>query len=416
MFTILKKLSFPHYFIFTLVLFPIISRIGIPINSYFVYLLYDYIMIIYLLWYKRNRFKVFNNKEYNIIRFFLLWSLICIVRGIFVAENYWEYKSLSWGTLCLCLPLFCYIFENPYILQKTIKLWLKYILPIFLFILSWLININGYHFYIPIVLFISCFIPILPNKWKILFLLLIIIMLIGEIGARAQMLKAAAVLCIVIGISFRRIIPEFLLKVIHCSFFVIPIVLLFLGISGIYNVFQSNSEKYAGKYVEKKVVNGEETISDATADTRTFIYTEVIESAVRNNYLIFGRTPARGNDSMAFGEFTAEELKTGKFERYMNEVGNLNVFTWTGLIGLVLWSLIYFKSSYLAVYKSNNIYIKYLGLFIAFRFFLGWIEDVNNFNISGITVWMMIAMGFSVKFRNMNNIAFRKWFLKCLPY
>ena len=124
MFTIFKKLSFPHYFIFTLVLFPIISRIGIPINSYFVYSLYDYIMIIYLLWYKRYRFKVFNNKEYNIIHFFLLWSLVCIVRGIFVAENYWEYKSLSWGTLCLCLPLFCYIFENPYILQKTIKLWL----------------------------------------------------------------------------------------------------------------------------------------------------------------------------------------------------------------------------------------------------------------------------------------------------
>lgn len=416
MFTLFKRLSFPHYFIFTLVLFPIVSRIGIPINSFFVYSLYDYIMVLYLLWYKYHKFRPVNSKDYTIIKIYLIWILVCIIRGIFVADNYWEYKNLSTGTLCLILPIFCYIFESPFIVQKTIQLWLKYIFPIFIFILSWLIAIDGYHFYIQIVLFLGCFLPVLRKKWKIIFLILLLIMLVGELGARAQMLKAAAVLCIAIGIQFRKKIPLLFLKIAHGCLFFVPIILLFLGISGIYNVFQSNSEKYAGKYVEKKIVNGQEMISDATADTRTFIYKEVIGSAIKNNYVLFGRTPARGNDSKEFGVFTAEVLKTGKYERFMNEVCHPNVFTWTGLVGLILWCLIYLKSSYLAVYHSNNIYIKYLGVFIAFRFFLGWIEDMNNFNISGITVWMMIATGFSQRFRAMNNLAFKKWLLKCFPY
>ena len=92
-----------------------------------------------------------------------------------------------------------------------------------------------------------------------------------------------------------------------------------------------------------------------------------------------------------------------------------NVFTWLGLLGLIPWCLIYLKGSYLAIYKSNNIYIKYIGIFTAFHWFLGWIEDVNNFDITSITIWISIAMGLSESFRKMNNQDFKKWLLNCLP-
>lgn len=122
-----------------------------------------------------------------------------------------------------------------------------------------------------------------------------------------------------------------------------------------------------------------------------------------------GRTPARGNDSVTFGEFNAEELKTGKFERHSNEVCFPNIFTWLGLIGMILYCLIYLKSSYLALYKSNNLFMKLIGVYIAFRFLFGWIEDFNRFDISNIALWMVIAMGFSVEFRRMNNQEFILW-------
>jgi hypothetical protein len=186
------------------------------------------------------------------------------------------------------------------------------------------------------------------------------------------------------------------------------VVLLILGFTGIFNPFVDLSSN-EGKYVENKVVNGQKVEDDLSADTRTFIYAEVISSAIKHNYILWGRTPSRGNDSETFGAANAEDLKTGKYERYSNEVCFTNIFTWLGLVGLVIYSLIYLRSSYLAVYKSNSIYMKLLGVFISFRFLYGWVEDANSFQIMSISLWMMIAMGLSSDFRKMNNYDFKKW-------
>ena len=75
------------------------------------------------------------------------------------------------------------------------------------------------------------------------------------------------------------------------------------------------------------MVDGALVESDLAADTRTFIYIEVLDSAIRNEYIVWGRTPARGNDSAAFGSFSAEELKTNKYERHSNELLHLNLLT-----------------------------------------------------------------------------------------
>src|SRR5690606_8120152 len=119
---------------------------------------------------------------------------------------------------------------------------------------------------------------------------------------------------------------------------------------------------------------------DITADTRTFIYAEVLQSAAINHYWLFGRTPARGNDSYTFGAM-AYEL-THRNERVSNEVGLSNVFTWTGITGLFLYLLIYLRASFLAVNRSKNIYAKMLGVMVAFRWLYAWVEDVNNFSLN----------------------------------
>ena len=93
-------------------------------------------------------------------------------------------------------------------------------------------------------------------------------------------------------------------------------------------------------------------------------------------------------------------------ERHYNELCFPNIFTWLGIIGMLLYCLIYIKASTLALHKSNNIYLKYLAVFVSFRWMLGWIEDANTFNISNIALWMIIAMCFSPYFRKMNNYQF----------
>lgn len=150
-------------------------------------------------------------------------------------------------------------------------------------------------------------------------------------------------------------------------------------------------------------VDGEGNIveQDIIVDTRTFLYVEVLESAVNNNYWLLGRTPARGNDSDTFGVLAAE--LTGRYERIENEIGLANVFTWTGIVGVILYFLIFYRATFLAINKSRNIYVKMLGVYVAFRWLFSWIEDVNNFSLNYFMLMIMLGLCFSYSFRNMTD-------------
>lgn len=378
--------------------------------------LVDFSIIFIIFLYKKklsNKISIFINRvDLNIITIYFAWVIFNSIRGAFIINNYWELKQLITGILSLSLPIFLYPFTNARILNITLKYWFKYAIILFIILTPFLMK-GAYHLFLAPLFLISCFLPILPKKWKIICVTLLVTMLFIDLSARSQVIKSGIVLLFACGIYAHRFIPNNVIKIIHGAFYIIPIVLLYLGISGTFNIFEDLSS-YQRKYVEKKVENGEFVEEDLSTDTRTFIYVEVIESALKHNYVICGRTPARGNDTIFFED--NDMIKTGKNERFMNETCHTNIFTWLGLIGVVLYSLLYFRASYLSIYKSNNIYIKFLGLFIAFRWAYGWIEDVNNFNILGISIWMLIAMGLSNEFRLMNNKDFKKWLLRCLSY
>lgn len=352
--------------------------------------------------------------DFSIISLYFSWLLFNTIRGGILAENYWEWKQLINGVQSLSLPTFVYIFSVPFIISKVLNYWFKYALIFFLFLLPFL-GTGAYHFYLGPIFVVGCFLPIVPKKWKFIIGLLLITMLCVNLSARSQVIKSAMVLLVSIGIFYRKFVTYRLIKFAHWVFYISPITLLFLGLSGTFNIFE-NLASNKGNYIETKIVDGQIVEEDLSADTRTFIYEEAIESAFKHNYVFWGRTPARGNDSMTFGTYSAEVLKTGKYERHANELCHINIFTWLGLIGVVLYSLIYIRSSYLAVYQSNNIYIKFLGCFIAFRWAFGWIEDMNRFDILNIALWMMIAMGLSQQFRKMSNKQFQIWLINIFKF
>lgn len=379
----------------------------LPTGNTFVIWAISFSLLCIILWNKTKYFRPSNKKDYFIVTLYFVWMVVGVVRGIFVAENYWEWKQWASGSLALSLPVFVYVFSCPKILSWVLKEWVRYALPLF-FILIFVISSVAYHFYLGPVLLLACFLPLLPLKWRYLFAGLLLLMVFVDLGARSQVIKALAALILTGAVLIHQFIPIKVLKFVHWLFYIVPIVLLFLGISGRFNILQDVANNN-GKYIERKIVDGKIVEEDLGADTRTFIYVEVIQSALKHGYAIWGRTPSRGNDSVAFGALNAEELKTGRYERYRNEVCFPNIFTWLGIIGMVLYCLIYLKSSYLAIYRSSNIYLKLLGVFIAFRFLFGWIEDANRFDIANISLWMMIAMGFSEKFRSMTNRQFKFW-------
>jgi len=380
----------------------------IPLGNTTIMWIVNFAIVFIILAYKKRYFKPINKKDYLIITIYFIWLIFGIVRGIFVVENYWEWKQLFEGILSLSLPILVYVFVNPIILKNILKFWFRYAFPIFFLFINWVLPRDIYHYYLGPVLVMACFLPILKKKWQFIFFALLILMIFADFGARSQIIKSVAAILVSVAYLFGKYMSDKILKITHWFLYILPIVLISLGISGIFNVFEDFST------VTEKFISGNKSINERksnemSADTRTFNYVEVIESALKNDYVIMGRTPARGNDSPYFGDYNAEELKTNKYERHSNEVCFPNVFTWLGIIGMILYCLIYLKSSYLAIYKSNNLFLKLIGVYISFRFLYGWIEDFNNFDIANIALWMMIAMGFSKTFRIMNDREFKAW-------
>jgi hypothetical protein len=379
-----------------------------PIGTSITFLIW-FLTLVIVLWYKRKFFKPQNKRNYTIVSIYFLWMIAGVIRGMFVAEGYWEWKQWFSGTMSLALPVFVYVFSIPWLLRNVLKFWLKYAMVLFFFFYMWTLRAGVYQFYLGPILVVSCFLPIIPSKkWRYILITLLLFMIFLDFGARSQVIKASLTFLMVGLYILSKYISGNFLKITSWSLFIAPIILIYLGISGQFNVFEDLSSN-TGKYKETRRVDGKIVEEDLAGDTRSFIYIEVLGSAIKNNYFLWGRSPARGNDSLAFGESISQELGTDKKERHKNEVNFPNVFTWLGLIGMLLYCAIYFKSAYLALYKSQNIFLKLVGVFIAFRFLYGWVEDINNFDILSISIWMMIGMAFSEEFRNMTNQEFKNW-------
>lgn len=409
-----------NYFPFLILLIGIISVnqwSSIPIGDTFFIWTIQLLTLGYIVRYIDKCGGFCPSRSYRLLCVYLLVVLAGSVRGLFVAENYWEYKQLITGSISLLLPLLIYVFADPKILSQTFRFWYKWGVVLFFIFFIWVISREAYQFYIAPILLIGCFLPVVKyEKWRYLILFLLCLMIFADFGARAQVLKAFICLMMSVVYYLSKYITDKILRIVHWMCYIIPVILLGLGFIGVFNVFDNTATEYSGQFVEKKIINGDVIEDDVSVDTRTFLYTEVIESALRHNYVLWGRTPARGNDSVVFGSYLAEELHTGKYERFRNEFCHPNVFTWIGLIGMILYSLLYLQASWLALYRSNNLLIKLMGCYVAFRWGVGWIEDINDFYILSITLWAMIAMCFSLQFRNMTNAEMQCWINNLLNF
>lgn len=356
-----------------------------------------------------------ERKSYRIVVIYFMWMLLQSVRGLLGCEIYMDYRQLVDGIIMLSLPILLYLFAYPSVVQYVLRKWLFWGGLIFLVFVSWNVGPNCLYL-APISLF-ACFFFDLPKKWKIAIGIILFIWL-STIMDRANLLRSAMMIACALAFKYRRFVSDKLLKIGHHLFFFVPLILLLLGFWGNFNLFKYLQDDNDGRHTEQiKKADGSVKEVDVFGDTRTFIYSEVLDSSIKYEYVLWGRTPARGNDDYFFESLINDDKgnQLRKNERHVNEVGFLNVYTWIGLIGIILYSLLYLKASLLALHHSKNSYIKYLGIFIAFRWALGWIEDINLFFIQSIILWMLIAMCMSKKFRDMNDSEFRSWFLKCLP-
>ncbi len=379
-------------------------KTGIPmihsLNNTMVWWIFSFLILFVFFLSKIYFFDKRNEGNMLIVWLFLLWNLVSIIRGMFVAEIYWDWKGLINNAMALLLPIVIFSATNKMIVQSLLSFFIKYALPLFI-VVALIIRTDAFGFYLMPISILLLFLPALPRRQKI-FLLLITLFVIGvDLGARSNVIKFGVPLLLLVIYFLKDKITVKWIEGVRLFLFIIPIVFFVLGVTDIFNVFKMDEYLESDYSAVGVDLEGNRTEVSVTADTRTFLYEEVLGSAINNNYWLLGRTPARGNDSNSFG-IEIFEL-TGRYERLENEIGLANVFTWTGIIGVILYFLLFFNSSYLAVNKSKNVFVKILGLYVAFRWLYSWIEDVNNFNLNYFMLMIMMGLCYSESFRSMTN-------------
>lgn len=381
---------------------------SVPVGNTAFWWLVNILILFSYFWTVRYSFLSFEDRQAILfVKLYLLWNIFSIIRGLFAAEIYWDYKGLVNMGMALLLPIVAYIALNKDRVQAILSFFINFLLPFSILAFPLFMNHWGW-FLFPISLLIFFF-PAVPVRAKIIITIATLTGGFLDLGVRSHVIKYGIPIILLLTFYTTRYfaLSGKLMKTAQKVLIVMPFLFFILAITGVFEIFRMD-QYIEGSYVEKrKSTNGEVVEENLKADTRTFLYVEVLQSAKKYNYWLIGRSPARGNETIAFADW-AEEI-TGRQERLRNEVGILNVFTWTGVVGLALFFLVFYQASFLAIYRSNNIYIKLIGLFVAFRWAYSWVEDYQGFDMNNFVLWLMIGMCFSTSFRKMNDPEIKLW-------
>jgi hypothetical protein len=405
--SIIKFLPYTILFITIFSILPYPSSFSnlIKVLDNFIVCVFLQMFILYVYWCsKRYFFHPWDSKNMVVVKYYLLWNTFEVLRGIYIAETYWDWKGLLINTLSLLVPIVAYTATNVNLTQKILQFYLKFALPFFL-IIAFFISNDAYGFYLVPIGFLMLFLPLFNIRSKFVLIAFTIVVLTADFGARSNVIKFGMPIVLLVFYMYKNISIRFL-EVVRKMLILTPILFFSLALMDVFNPFKID-EYLKGDFIEVSRNNKGEIISEnLAADTRTSLYMEVLETASKYNSWFLGRSPARGNETELFASL--EDI-TGRKERLANEVAILNIYTWTGVVGVILYLCVFYKASYLAVNASNNISSKILGIFIAFRWVYAWVEDINNFSLTNYFIWLMIGLCLSKSFRSMSDIEIKYW-------
>lgn len=339
--------------------------------------------------------------------FFINWIVITGIKSVFIAKGIDQWTFFLTYFPAMMSFVIVYYINDFYLFKKINNTWFKFA-PLLCLLLFPFMQYDAVGYFLPLLLIPLLFVSIIPSKskWMVLIFCLIIIIISYYVGARSHVVKFGIALFFGWSLYFKsNRFYGIIIKWGRFFFLFAPILLFILGSLNIFNVF--NMKEYiSGDYTYKSVdETGKKTEVNITEDTRTILYQEAIFSAIKGEYILFGRTFARGYDSYFQVRRTedADKKVTSKTDERVSEVALVNIFTWMGVVGVVLYFFVFVKATGLAIYHSKNSYIKIVGLYLSFRWMYGFIEDFQLLNISTLTLWILFAICFSNNFRNLTN-------------
>lgn len=344
-----------------------------------------------------------NMDAKNVVRIFILYSLILFIRGIIDAKSYQDWTTLlsSGFTLMMFLPLTIYLGTQPKYVTQIFRSFI-YIIPL-IFILFFKDNVSagplGFAKTIsPIYLFVLM-IPYTNRKLRILIIIISLISFFKDITVRANMINIIVAYTIIFSFRFRK--SNWILNIIknvRVILIVSPIVLLILGLTSVFNIFQ------IGEYLGSQIMlSSEDKSQDVLVDSRTSIYNDVIGQLVKDKSIIFG-LGASGKTETSLTDATWGDFDiVYKEGRRSTESSMLNYAQYGGILGSILYFLLFIVASYYGINKSNNWFSIMLGIWVMYKGFFAFIEDPLDLSVSSVFILIPIGISLNRGFRQLND-------------
>jgi hypothetical protein len=348
-----------------------------------------------------------NIEGKRILNLLLIYNAIMLVRGMFIAENQLDWIALyDFIYIFFLFPYFIYKFINPtnfMIMMRSYILW--GIVAAFI-ILAQGVTDGYFSFGATLSGFILLlfFIPYISSKWKIsLIVIFLIWSFISDIEYRMNLLN--------IGIAFLIFLFAYLksnkfkikiVKVATVFCFVFPVIFFILGVSGVFNIFKiSESFEYVISQGDKK--------QNIAVDSRTGIYEDVLFGLRDNKAYVFGLGANGKTKTSLIYDQNTDFYSLWKNGRNGTESGMLNYLQWGGFVGFLVYFLFFAGASYLAVNKSNNWYMKSLGLWVSFKALCSFLEDRPSTCIYYFLIIYAVSLCYNRDFRRMTDMEMKSY-------
>lgn len=354
---------------------------------------------LFLLFINNNFKKGYYSEGLQLFNIFFIYTFFLSIYSLFVNTSgvtKYDFIDIFLYIISMLSCSLVYVIIKPFWFYNILRFVIKISPIIVLFIFPFMRNesIGGiYGFLLRPIYFAIIFIVVLNYKYKLLYLGLAISIIILGYNYDARSNAILTIFCLITSLIIFFYKKLSFLKHLAWLMIILPFFLLSLGVSGTFNIFETD------KYLETDFKE------ESMVDTRTGLYYEVITSAYNNNYVLFGRGIGRGYES-EYQELSNLYNKTAtdisSKERH-SEVGIHNIFTWGGIIYVLIYTLMWFSIIYYGLYKSNNKYVSGMAIFLSFYYFYSWVENFQSFSIMFISSWFLVAFCLSPYFRKMND-------------
>lgn len=338
--------------------------------------------------------------------FMVVYVIAASIKLIYVPSSIFFYQRLV--TFCSFLSVgVVFLLMSEDVLKRTFRMWWRFV-PWITFITIPL-GVTSYKIVVMFLVFLFLILSgCLRKQLKFLTYAIVTIMALFFVQQRMDYLFILAPITVYYMIKY-NIFLSFKKSIIFYHILMwIPI--FFLGLAYFSNFNVLNFDSYIkGEYISS-------TGERLTDDTRTGLYIEAFESARNNRYMLLGRTPGYGYDSnfVKVRKGTFLDVKDANPQR-ASEVFIVNIFTWCGVVGVVVWFVFFYWFGIYILKRARNNYIRGLAIYLGFFWICDWIS--NGFSAPTniyITLFIIWALCLQPNIRCMNDDEIRHYFKKML--